>query len=356
MGLGLDSRADLLFTAGELAGFVASAQQLAIGQKNAEALLSGSIALFEQMGSLHRTAEGRIELALCYYRQGNFDLGRKTLVEVLDTLSLNDSELRCLALVRLGSLERHAGKLKDSLGRLSETNIVESSGPWVSGRHHLELASTYKDLAIAEGKQSLFDRSLEHSHEAIHQFQAIGNLRLLGIAENNLGFMLLTIGRTDIAHEHLIQARGLFEILRDRVRRAQVDDTLARLHLVQGHWDLAEQAANQAIESLLSGDEEVLLAEALTTKGLVCCKQLRFREAERTLESAYGVSMRCGDREGAGRALLTMIEEMADEITRESLDDVVSRLRSVLADLQQSAIRSRVQGALTIVNKRHGQI
>jgi hypothetical protein len=43
---------------------MASTIQLSRGQKHAEKLLNGSIALFEQLGIRGRAAEGRIELAL----------------------------------------------------------------------------------------------------------------------------------------------------------------------------------------------------------------------------------------------------------------------------------------------------
>src|SRR5689334_3578334 len=150
-GLNQRSCADLLFTTGELAGFVASTQQILRGQRHGEELLIGSITLFNQLGLKRRAAEGRIELALCYYRQGLFDIGRSILVQVLSGLNTDDAELRSLALIRLASLERHAGRLVDALDRLNEaTELVKVSGPWATGRRHLELASTYLDLSIAE--------------------------------------------------------------------------------------------------------------------------------------------------------------------------------------------------------------
>src|SRR5262249_22601296 len=45
------SSADLLFTCGVLAGILASKSQIPSGQKQAQGLLNGSIALFEQVGS-----------------------------------------------------------------------------------------------------------------------------------------------------------------------------------------------------------------------------------------------------------------------------------------------------------------
>jgi len=347
LGLGSTNCADLLFTAGEVEGFLASAEQLPQGQKNAEFLLGGSIALFEQIGSIARAAEGRMELALCYYRQGNFDLGRATFTKVLRDLDEDHCEIRCLALIRLASLERHAGRFQDALTRLNEAkSSIEVLGPWVTGRYHLEFASTYKELAISMFDKDFISLSLEHYYEALHQFEAIGNLRFIGITENNLGFLLLTLGSCSIAKYRLLRARKIFEVLADKVRLAQVDDTLSRLHLAESNLDLAEEAANQAIETLQSGDEDILFSEVLITKGLVCCRRHRYREAGRILERAYDVAFRRGDREGAGRALLMMLEEMGGELANDDRKDIEFRLTRLLTDIREASLRLRVQRAL----------
>jgi hypothetical protein len=85
LGLSTPASAELLFVAGTLSGWVASSKRIPGGRKPAEALLSGSIAIFEQLHERTRAAEGRIELACCYYHQGAFDLARTTLQCALTT-------------------------------------------------------------------------------------------------------------------------------------------------------------------------------------------------------------------------------------------------------------------------------
>ena len=156
-GLEPHSCADLLFTTGALAGWVASSRQVPKGQKHAEALLNGSIALFEQLGLKTRGAEGRIELAYCYYREGLFDLARSTLQAAILGLPKEETEVRSMGLIRLAVVECDAGRLQDSLELLSEVaEIVEVVGPWVTGRYHLELATTLKDLGVAETRDGVF--------------------------------------------------------------------------------------------------------------------------------------------------------------------------------------------------------
>jgi len=86
-GLSQSAAAELLLTAGTLAGWIASTRQIVGGQKNAERLLSGAVALFEHLAETTRSAEGRIELGYCYYRQGLFDLARITLRSSLNDLT-----------------------------------------------------------------------------------------------------------------------------------------------------------------------------------------------------------------------------------------------------------------------------
>jgi tetratricopeptide (TPR) repeat protein len=102
--------------------------------------LNGSVALLQQLGLKNRAAEGLIELALCYQRQGLFEVAHSTLLRVLSDLGEN-YELLSLALMRLGSLERQAGRLKDALARLQvATQITELYGPWITARCHLEFS------------------------------------------------------------------------------------------------------------------------------------------------------------------------------------------------------------------------
>ena len=350
-GLNQRSCADLLFTAGELAGCVASTKQLPKGQKHGEALLNGSIAVFEQLNSKRRAAEGRIELALCYYRQGLFHLGRSTLLKVLNTLRIDDGELRSLALIRLASLERHAGRLNDALSYLNQAlNLVSSFGPWVSGRCYLELASSFKDFAISDDDVTSYsERAKAFYLKALHEFEAVGNHRLAAIVENNLGFLLLLTGHLAEAELRLLRARRSFDYFHDRIRCAQVDDSLARLYIARGELSDAQTAIEQSVRTMETGDEDVLLAESLTTKGIICCKLGHHKEAQKALNTAYNLASRCGDTEGAGRAILILVEEMNNILEPNELQDIRLKLNELLSTSQQSSIRRRVKKCLTII-------
>lgn len=355
-GLTQRSCADLLFTIGDLAGCVASARQLARGQRHGEALLNGAIAIFEQLGCTRRAAEARIEVALCYYRQGQFDLGRSTLLSVLETLSLDDNELRTLALIRIATLDRHAGRLNDALTYLNEARmLVIQTGPWATGRCHLELASTYKDLGVSDDDPRNFDKAKDYYWKALREFQAVGNHRLVAIAENNLGVLLLLMNQFSNAEMHLLRADELFGHLDDRIRRAQVNDSLARLYLAEGKLTEAQAKIGLSLQTMEVGDEDALLAESLITKGIIDSRLKLYNEAQEAFNTAYSLALRCGDSEGAGRAQLILIEELAHRLESEELVRAKERLTRLLSSTQQFSVRERLSNCFKLIDVLSGK-
>jgi len=355
-GLSQSAAAELLLVAGTLSGWVASTRQIPGGQKSAEGLLNGAIALFDHLGETARSAECQLELGYCYYRQGLFDLAESTIRLSLKALTDQEPDLKAIALVRLATVERHASRLHDALGLMKEAGgLIGSLSPWTKGRFHLEYATTLKDLGIAENKNAYFDKALGHYREALSQFEAIGNRRYTAIVENNHGYLLSTLRRFEEAQLHLGRARKLFEEFGDQVRRAQVDETLAQAYLASGRYDLAQRAIRRAVETMETSGEEALLAEALTTSGLVLCKLGRRHEAKPSLERARRVAERCGDYEGAGKSLLILIEEMCDHLSNDERREIGSQASQLLANSQLASTRERLQNCLDRITAAHAE-
>jgi tetratricopeptide (TPR) repeat protein len=193
---------------------------------------------------------------------------------------------------------------------------------------------------------SYFEKALEHYRKASFEFDAVGNHRLSAIVQNNQGFLLLTLGRTEGVHQLLIRARRSFEKLGDNVRTAQVDETFARFHLSQGNLQYAEEAIERSIRTLEQGDEDALLAESLTTKGLILFESNRIAQARAVLEVAHKVAERCGDREGAGRALLLILEKMRDVMSPIEQIEMCHRAHLLLDETQQVSVRFRLAKCL----------
>lgn len=355
-GLTQLAAAELLLTAGTLSGWVASTRKVEGGQSSAERLLSGAVVMFDHLGETARSGEARAELGYCYYRQGLFDLARNELRSSLNDLTDREVELKGIVLVRLASLERHASRLHDAVRLLNEADrLANYLSPWTKGRFHLEFATTLKNLGIAENQSQFFDRALDHYRSAFSHFQQIGNNRHTAIVENNHGYLLSTLRRFDEAQLHLERARKLFEDLGDQVRRAAVDETLAQLYLASEKFDLAERSVSRAVETMETTGEETLLAEALRTQGLVLCKLGRRHEAKPILHRARRVAERCGDYDGAGRALLIVIEEMCDQLGEDERQEIGAQASQLLANSQQLATTERLDKCLERIAAAHAE-
>jgi len=351
-----DAAADLLLIAGTLSGWISSTRHIDGGQKPAEGLLNGAIALFEQSNQPTRAAEARIELAYCYYRQGLFDFARSTLRSSIDLLPSNESELRMVALVRLAIVERHAGRLFDARSLLDEAeSTIHSSSDLTKGRFHSEYATTLKAIGVAEEKRSYLDLALDHYDQALRCFQRIGNRHHTAAVANNHGYLLLTLERFTEAQHQLEHARRLFDELSDSVRRAQVDETLAQLYLTSENYEAAERSIKLAVSTLEGSTEDALLAEALTTEGLIMCRLEHRYEAKPVIERARRVAERCGDREGAGRALLIMIEEMCDQLGDDERLEIGAQANQLLANSQQLATRERLRRCQDLIAAAHSK-
>jgi tetratricopeptide (TPR) repeat protein len=247
-------------------------------------------------------------------------------------------------------VERHAGHVADSLSRLSAANpVIDQSGPLITGRYHHELAAVLKDAAIRENRSEYTEAIQTHFAQAYYEFEAIGHLRYTAVVENNLGYFLLDLALFDEAEAHLLHAQELFARLDDKIRRAQVDDCLSKLYMATDRFEVAESAIERAILSLEADDEEALLAEALTTKGRLFCKTNRHSEGRQILEGAWRIAERCGDNEGAGRALLTLIEETHTQIDEAERRRMVLRIRKLLENTQQASTRTRLTDCLKTI-------
>jgi DNA-binding winged helix-turn-helix (wHTH) protein/tetratricopeptide (TPR) repeat protein len=345
-GLSPHTAADLVFTLGALIGNLAGAGRMSKGQKYAEGFLNGSIAIFEQLGSKSRSSEARLELARCYYREGLFDLARETLECALDLLPLDQTELRSVCLVLLGAIYRDTGRLEDSTAKLLEATTLEVAGQLATGRCYLELATTLKERSAVDTNQEYAEQAKQYFQQALYESEAIGNHRLAAAVENNLGFFLMSLRLFQESESHLLRSRKLFETFGDEIRFAQVNESLARLYVSTLDYPRAKVAVDSAVETLELNDGEALLAEALTTKGLVECREHRFGEGLRALEGAHRVAERCGDHEGAGRALLTILEELPNHLGANERRDIVVKLQALTHDNEPSSLSPRIHRVL----------
>jgi len=345
-GLDPETAAHVLLRVGALAGWLGGVNQINGGQETAKDLITESIEIFESLELSMAVAEARADLALCYWREGAFDESRINLVEALKTLRTDTSDLKGLVLVRAGMVELTAGRANEALRFYEDAApIVEQSVEHhLKGTLHNSLATLLTGLASIENRVDYQDRALIEYSAASFHFEQAGNRRYLASVENNLGFLFYTIRRYDEAHKHLDRARRLFLELKDIGTMAQVDDTRARTLLAEGKLKEAERYARQAVKTLEKGDECSLLVEALTTYGTILARIGNHSRARALLQRAIDTAETCGDLEGAGRARLSIIEELYNQTSASELALILYAAADLLEKSQDPSARQRLMG------------
>ena len=334
--LDVGTQAEVLLRVGTLSGWLGNAGQYSGSQEMAKDLITRSIVLLEKVANTERLAEALSDLSLCYWREGSFDEARIHLRQALKLVADEQSELSACILIRSGLVELRAGQLSEALQfhNRARTIVDASTDSALKGAFHNQLATLYENLR--SNKQFIDDYTdkalIEYAAASFH-FEEAGNARYLASVENNFAFLLYTIGKYEEAHRHLDRARQLFFALSDVGMIAQVDETRARTLLAEGRLKDAEKFARLAVKTLEKGDEQALLAEALTTHGTVFARLGDHSAAKRLFQRAVDVAETTGDLEGAGRAKLSIIEELSGQTPALQL---VSIYESAVELLKQS--------------------
>src|SRR5256714_11818624 len=354
-GLDTATKAEVLCRVGVLTRCIGGVKQIEGAQETAKNLISESIAIFEELHDSEKVAEAQIHLAYCYWHQGEFDEARDLLRDALSRLSDTKSEVRALALIRYAIVERSAGRFSEALRiHTQAAPLFEKIGSYaLKGMFHLGLAETLRRLSEIERREDYADRAIIEYVAASYHFEQAGHERYRARVENNLGLLLSTVGRFAEAHEHVVRARRIFAGLKDAGSVAQVDDTRARVLLAEGRHAEAERAARAAVRALEKGDGQALLAEALTTHGIALARTGQYARAHGALERALAVADGVGDREGAGRAALAVVEELGGQLDFGELSAAYKRAAELLAGSQQPGVKDRLLSCSLSLLRKH---
>jgi tetratricopeptide (TPR) repeat protein len=310
-----DLRAEVLWRVGALSGWLGSANQIPGAQEFARDLLTESITLFESLKLPDKRAEAMTDLALCYWRSGAQDNGRALFQQALETAQTAQTKLRTLT--NASTVEISSGRYREALTLLNDAAafLAEVSDDWIQGSYHFQRGLAYKKLG---GTENLDHALIEYSAASMHLANA-GHVRYLARVENNIGFILLLLGRAAEALSHLDNARAIFVSLKDAGSVAQVNETRARVFLAEKRFAEAERAIFAAVTVLEQGDEASLLAEALTTEGSIFAGSEKYDSARSAFNRAADVAAAADDTHFATIAQLRMIEEIGGALSRAEL-------------------------------------
>lgn len=343
-GLTEEARAELLLRAGTLTGWLGSAKQVAGAQEVAKDLISESAELFQQLRSPEKVAEARVDLAVCYWREGGLDEARVTLRLVLEDLHESHSDQRLRAILNSALIEWTATRDQDALRIcMDSASVFElSSNEALKGKFHNTYAGVLKNLGTAKNREDYFDRALVEFTAASYHFEQAGHKRFLARVENNIGSLFATIGKFDEAHEHLIRARALHMSVGDHGGAAGAEDTRAQAFLMEGKYEDAERVASRAVKTLRRGGEQTVLAEALTTHGKALARLSNSHVARVALDQALEIAHNAGNPDRGGIAAVTVIEELGSDLSIEALQDYYRTAETLLANSQNPNIRTRL--------------
>jgi tetratricopeptide (TPR) repeat protein len=343
-GLTDEAKGELLLRTGTLTGWLGSARQIPGAQELAKDLISESGSVFEAIGLTEKLAEARVNLAVCYWREGGLDEARITLRLVLDSFRESRSEQKLRALLTSAIVESAATRDRSALVIYKEAAplFAASANHSLKGRFHTSHATVLRRLSASENREDYIDKALLEYTAASYHFEQAGHKRFQGRVENNVGFLFATIGRFMDAQEHLTRARALLVSANDKAGAATVEDSRAQAFLLEGKNELAENSARSAVRLLRDGGEQTLLAEALTTHGKALARLRQLPKARAVLDQAIGIAQTAGHLEGGGIAAVTAIEELSADLSIDILQEYYRTAEELLTRSQDRGLKTRL--------------
>lgn len=356
-GLHAPVSAEVLLCVGIFTGWIGSKEGIEQAQEVAKNLIGESITFYESVGDRRKVAAARVELAICYWREGALDEARVMFDEALQELT-TEGNTRAHAILRLAILEWSASRSSEALRILTENAFLfkKISNVALRGNYHNQLAIVLVELAKFDKRDDYVQRAIREYQEADAYFKLARNIVFRANVKNNVGELLYKISRFKEAHKYLGEARRLMARLKDRVGAAQIDDTRAQVFLAQKKFAEAERVARSAVWSLERSGRQCLLADTLITHGIALARMGQPQRAQSVFERAVDVAHQVGALNKAGLAALTLIEEL-DQAATETLCLAFDRASEWLEDSQSGDLLRRVtKAARKVFARLHGPL
>jgi tetratricopeptide (TPR) repeat protein len=347
-GLDQTTAGEVLLRAGVLTGFIGSKNEVADAQETAKDLIHESLNVFQSTNYRKKIAEAQTELALCYWRTGEYNEARDVLNEALSLLT-TQSEVKAKALVRLAIVERVAANYSKALRILTENAALfqKINNDTLKGSYHQILGTVLRHLWEAKKRGDYLDRALIEYAAASYHFERAEHRCYQANVENQLGLIYLTVNRYEEAHQHLDRARRIHTNLKDAGTVAQVDETRASVFLKQGRITEAETTARAAVKRQEKTGRHLLLAEALITHGRALARLKRYGEALLAFQRAFDLSEYTGINNRMADAAVAAFQELGKHLAVLEGGQLLSSrgLTKTKESLERDAIRLALENA-----------
>ena len=359
-GLKPSIAAEVLLRAGVLTGIIGSSRQIADAQETAKNLITESLTIFKSQRLRNKAAEAQIELALCYWRTGDYNNASDVLKLALEQLT-TDSELKAKAIIRKAIVDIDSDHLPDALQSLTDNAALlhRISSYMLKGCYYQTLGDVFFYLWKAAEPGDYLDRALLEYAAASYHFELADHKRYRANLENNLGVIYFQISRCKEAHEHLDRARRMFASLKDKGAIAQVDETRARVLLKENRYGEAEKVARSSVRTLEKTDMQLPLVESLTTHGTALARLGNYRAALSTFRRAIDGSQQIGSLNRAGQVALTVFQEIGERLAVQGQSSLISgrTLHEEIHSLEHELIKHALEtneGSVTRAAKSLG--
>ncbi len=334
--------AEVLLSVGILTCWIGSKVQNKNSQEVARNLISESITYYESIADAKMVAVARSELGYCYWCDGAFEEARIMFKESLTKLTV-EGNTRARALLGMAVVEWATSRYAAALKILEENAFLfkKITNHSTKGAYHSQMAMILRSLATEQVQDDAFQRAIKEYEEADCEFKLARNVVFRADVKNNVGYLLFKLSKFREAHRYLEEARRLSMTVKDRVRVAQIDDTRAQVLVAEKKIIQADAIARTAVATLDKSGNKCLLADALTTHGLILARLKKRERAQFTFQRAIEVAHQVGALNKAGLAALTMIEEL-DELSPDILRSAYDRASEWLAKSQSQDISQRL--------------
>jgi len=324
-GLKRSIAAEVLLRAGVLTGIIGSSRQIGDTQEIAKNLISESLSIFEAQRYKNKAAEAQIELALCYWRTGEYNNASDVLKLALEQLT-TDSELKAKAIIRKAIVDIDSDRLPDALQSLTDNAALlhRISSYMLKGCYYQTLGDAFFYLWKSAEPGDYLDRASVEYAAASYHFELADHKRYRANLENNLGVIYFQINRCKEAHEHLDRARRMFASLKDKGAIAQVDETRARVLMKEKLYSEAEKVARSSVRTLERTDMQLPLVESLTTHGTALARLGNYSAALATFRRAIDGSQEIGSLNRAGQVALTVFQEIGERLAVQGQASLIS--------------------------------
>jgi tetratricopeptide (TPR) repeat protein len=344
-GLHAAVAAEVLLCVGVLTGWIGSRNQIKEAQETAKNLITESITYFESVNDVTKVAAARVEIAFCYWREGELNEARIMLREALKKLP-TEGTTRARALLKLTTVECSDMRHREALDILTNNAALFQTvtNHTVKGAYHGELAIILRNLATREKRQEYVQRAISEFQKADKEFKLARNPVFQADVKNNVALTLFNLSRFKAAHRYLNEARRLSVSFKDKSRTAQFDETRAQIFIAEGRLKEAEVTARRAVSAWEKAGHYCMMAEALITQGIALARSGRTEHAQAVFRKAIEVALSVGALHTAGLAALTLIEEV-DQLSPAILHAAYQQARTWLANNESEDVLRRLSDA-----------